>query len=316
MPPMAPPQPEPVPEAPAASLFEPAETPGAADEAPAPTAPVAPAESPEEGEVPAFLRGGDETPSDAFRPAPETTSAPDAPMVEEPSVAGDEPPTPTEEPVWDTPDAATEEPLAPESAPSPVFARTSSVPTPPVNRTKTRPRPPSNPHRALHRRQSRCSCPPHFLSKRQNRPRTQPPGARARQTGGATARGQTLDRARDPGPGRGRDNGARRQPPRRFVTGSACCGNGCSSDAFARLKADRCHRIAPPGLHTPLPRRAQSGKRRLHVGLWRSLVARPSGGRKVAGSSPASPTKPTPPVGIVAGVRLPGERMQGTMRSA
>ena len=27
-----------------------------------------------------------------------------------------------------------------------------------------------------------------------------------------------------------------------------------------------------------------------HVGLWRSLVARPSGGRKVAGSSPASPT--------------------------
>ncbi len=26
------------------------------------------------------------------------------------------------------------------------------------------------------------------------------------------------------------------------------------------------------------------------VGLWRSLVARPSGGRKVAGSSPASPT--------------------------
>ena len=25
-------------------------------------------------------------------------------------------------------------------------------------------------------------------------------------------------------------------------------------------------------------------------GLWRSLVARPSGGRKVAGSSPASPT--------------------------
>ena len=27
------------------------------------------------------------------------------------------------------------------------------------------------------------------------------------------------------------------------------------------------------------------------VGLWRSLVARPSGGRKVAGSSPASPTK-------------------------
>ena len=29
----------------------------------------------------------------------------------------------------------------------------------------------------------------------------------------------------------------------------------------------------------------------LNVGLWRSLVARPSGGRKVAGSSPASPTK-------------------------
>ena len=26
-------------------------------------------------------------------------------------------------------------------------------------------------------------------------------------------------------------------------------------------------------------------------GLWRSLVARPSGGRKVAGSSPASPTR-------------------------
>ncbi len=33
------------------------------------------------------------------------------------------------------------------------------------------------------------------------------------------------------------------------------------------------------------------------VGLWRSLVARPSGGRKVAGSSPASPTNllPNPP---------------------
>ena len=29
----------------------------------------------------------------------------------------------------------------------------------------------------------------------------------------------------------------------------------------------------------------------VHVGLWRSLVARPSGGRKVAGSSPASPTR-------------------------
>ena len=28
-----------------------------------------------------------------------------------------------------------------------------------------------------------------------------------------------------------------------------------------------------------------------YVGLWRSLVARPSGGRKVAGSSPASPTR-------------------------
>lgn len=26
------------------------------------------------------------------------------------------------------------------------------------------------------------------------------------------------------------------------------------------------------------------------VGLWRSLVARPSGGRKAAGSNPASPT--------------------------
>ncbi len=36
------------------------------------------------------------------------------------------------------------------------------------------------------------------------------------------------------------------------------------------------------------------GPQRLYVvaefGLWRSLVARPSGGRKVAGSSPASPT--------------------------
>ena len=30
---------------------------------------------------------------------------------------------------------------------------------------------------------------------------------------------------------------------------------------------------------------------RFLFGLWRSLVARPSGGRKVAGSSPASPTK-------------------------
>ena len=29
----------------------------------------------------------------------------------------------------------------------------------------------------------------------------------------------------------------------------------------------------------------------IYVGLWRSLVARPSGGRKVAGSSPASPTR-------------------------
>jgi hypothetical protein len=27
------------------------------------------------------------------------------------------------------------------------------------------------------------------------------------------------------------------------------------------------------------------------VGLWRSLVARPSGGRKVVGSNPASPTR-------------------------
>ena len=38
-----------------------------------------------------------------------------------------------------------------------------------------------------------------------------------------------------------------------------------------------------------LPRAAKAlcrGK----FGLWRSLVARPSGGRKVAGSSPASPT--------------------------
>ncbi len=32
------------------------------------------------------------------------------------------------------------------------------------------------------------------------------------------------------------------------------------------------------------------------VGLWRSLVARPSGGRKVAGSSPASPTNHQTPV--------------------
>ncbi len=32
------------------------------------------------------------------------------------------------------------------------------------------------------------------------------------------------------------------------------------------------------------------------VGLWRSLVARPSGGRKVAGSSPASPTKINRPI--------------------
>ena len=30
------------------------------------------------------------------------------------------------------------------------------------------------------------------------------------------------------------------------------------------------------------------------VGLWRSLVARPSGGRKAAGSSPASPTNYKP----------------------
>ena len=39
---------------------------------------------------------------------------------------------------------------------------------------------------------------------------------------------------------------------------------------------------------------------RHQVGLWRSLVARPSGGRKVAGSSPASPTKylPIPPASV------------------
>ena len=36
----------------------------------------------------------------------------------------------------------------------------------------------------------------------------------------------------------------------------------------------------------------------LNVGLWRSLVARPSGGRKVAGSSPASPTKQTRPLPV------------------
>ena len=34
----------------------------------------------------------------------------------------------------------------------------------------------------------------------------------------------------------------------------------------------------------------QNRYERAEFGLWRSLVARPSGGRKVAGSSPASPT--------------------------
>ena len=37
-----------------------------------------------------------------------------------------------------------------------------------------------------------------------------------------------------------------------------------------------------PFFHKPLFMRC--------VGLWRSLVARPSGGRKVVGSNPASPT--------------------------
>ena len=35
---------------------------------------------------------------------------------------------------------------------------------------------------------------------------------------------------------------------------------------------------------------AQKQYEGVQFGLWRSLVARPSGGRKVAGSSPASPT--------------------------
>ena len=44
------------------------------------------------------------------------------------------------------------------------------------------------------------------------------------------------------------------------------------------------------------------------VGLWRSLVARPSGGRKVAGSSPASPTnlKTAPALTGAGGFRVLG----------
>ena len=46
-------------------------------------------------------------------------------------------------------------------------------------------------------------------------------------------------------------------------------------------------------LHLAIPScvRGKIGYVPPQVGLWRSLVARPSGGRKVAGSSPASPTK-------------------------
>ena len=47
---------------------------------------------------------------------------------------------------------------------------------------------------------------------------------------------------------------------------------------------------------------------RASVGLWRSLVARPSGGRKVAGSSPASPTNIT----AAAAVQIMGPQLDLT----
>ncbi len=51
-----------------------------------------------------------------------------------------------------------------------------------------------------------------------------------------------------------------------------------------------------------------------NVGLWRSLVARPSGGRKVAGSSPASPTnfKPPAPQSRAGVLRIKGRRLHMT----
>ena len=57
-------------------------------------------------------------------------------------------------------------------------------------------------------------------------------------------------------------------------------------------------------MNVPACPRAEKQYVGAEVGLWRSLVARPSGGRKVAGSSPASPTNQTgtPPPLLAAGV--------------
>ena len=74
---------------------------------------------------------------------------------------------------------------------------------------------------------------------------------------------------------------------------------GCSSSVIASRHVK--HRDMMR--FTPCPS-AQIRYERRQVGLWRSLVARPSGGRKVAGSSPASPTIQNRPSRIRDGGRF------------
>ena len=116
---------------------------------------------------------------------------------------------------------------------------------------------------------------------------------------------RTRDRARTCGSGNSAD-------PRRSGNRSRRYRSGPCAGSWPRRAADRPQALGPAARRRPDRRRRRGPARgtrpfgllipvppllcpeywvcKASVGLWRSLVARPSGGRKVAGSSPASPT--------------------------
>jgi DNA-binding transcriptional MerR regulator len=129
-------------------------------------------------------------------------------------------------------------------------------------------------------------------------------------------------RSRDPGPRarpacrlRGHRQGdARGQPPppsprhRGAPPPEGAHGDAARRDRRLRPSRDRAN-FPEPALRPPAKSLEEPA-----VGLWRSLVARPSGGRKVAGSSPASPTNHTAPHSAVhraCPMALPSGRGRG-----
>ena len=271
-------------------------TAGVADLSPSIAGADEPAEA-GDGQVVRFARpGGDAPAAEAHAAAEDTAADPSAEAAPEPAAREDAPEQPTDgeeaERVAAQHGDAPERPTDSDEA-EPDAARHEDAPTQPdgavAGEAPGRRRHPRTRRRSIERGTAGASGP---ATGQGPRARAAPgPAPRpARRHAGRAGAGVAARRAR-----RARLLGA----------GRAALDTGRAAASGRRSRG----MTAPTNSPLPPCPRAQNGYDTAIVGLWRSLVARPSGGRKVAGSSPASPTMSADDI-------RRGAAMQGTAAAA